>query len=147
MTNTIPSIAELINEAQDAPAFFTKNSAVGDTISGQVTAISLRQVRNFKTNLPETWDDGTPQLQIVVVVKDENLAKGEDDGSRSIYVKWWSTWRHNFAKAVREAGQTDVLVGGTFQATYVGEGDQTDPNLSAPKLFDYTYTAPVTAAV
>ena len=76
------SIAQLISEAQDATAFFTKESKVGDTITGTITAVSLRQVRDYITNKPNYWEDNTPQQQIVIVVDSDELATGDDDGGQ-----------------------------------------------------------------
>ncbi len=138
------SIAQLISEAQDATAFFTKDSKVGDAITGTITAVSLRQVRDYITNKPNYWEDNTPQQQIVIVVDSDELATGEDDGLRAVYVKWWGVWRKAFAKAITASGATEPEIGGILTVTFESEVPNKDTKMDAMKVYSYAYTNPAT---
>lgn len=137
--------AELIAEASDAPAFFDKDSAIGESVSGTITALSLRQTRDFKTKEPETWKDGTPRQQFVAVLQTTLNQFEGDDGKRSIYIKWWGSWRKAFAKSILTVNAEEPELGGSLRATFVGldvEGAKDD--MSPAKIFEYTYAAPGT---
>lgn len=133
--------ASIIAEASDAPAYFDKDSQIGDQVTGKITAISLRQTRNYKTKEPEFWKDGEPREQFVVVVQTDLAQFDGDDGKRSLYVKWWSHWRKAFAKAVLANGAEEPEVGGTLSVKFVGLGER-DDDLSPAKLFEYQYAVP-----
>lgn len=139
--------SDLIAEASDAPAYFDADSAIGDTITGRITAISLRQTRDFKTKKPETWEDGAPREQFILVLNSDLHQHETDDGKRSVYVKWWGKWRKSFAKAFLDAAalhgsEAEPEIGGTLTVTYVGEGEAPSAGMSPAKLFEYSYTPP-----
>lgn len=132
--------AERIAEASDAPAYFDKDSKPGDTVTGRITAISLRQTRDFKTKKPETWDDGSPREQFVLVLDTGANQFEGDDGKRSVYVKWWGRWRKAFAKAVLSTEAEEPELGGSLTATFVGLDDSAvDDGMSAAKVYEYIY--------
>lgn len=142
MSNANDALAQMIAEAQDAPAFFTKDSQVGASVSGTITNISIRQVRDFKTRKPLQWDDGSPQQQLVVIADRTDSATGEQTAF-SLYVKWWGNRRKEFAKAILDAGVDVPEVGGTITATYTGDSDAPrDPGMDAEKLYSYSYVPP-----
>lgn len=137
------AIAQLIAEAQDAPAFFTKDSKIGDSISGTISAISLRQTRDFRTNKPEAWEDGSPKQQLVIVVDSTELESDKgDDGKRSLYVKWWGVQRKAFAKAITADGAEQPVIGGELTATFVGEEPSKEKGFDPTKLYEYSYVEP-----
>jgi hypothetical protein len=138
---SMPDLSQLISEAQDAPAFFTKTSKPGTTITGIISSIAVRQTRDIKTKKPESWDDGAPKQQIVVIVDTTNTETGETE-SRSIYIRWWGANRKAFAAGIIDSGATTPELGGALTATYKGEGVQADKTLDPPKLYEYSYTAP-----
>lgn len=134
--------ADLFSESLSNKAFFTKDSQVGDTVTGTVIESEPRQTRNFDTNKLETWDDGSPMLQLVVSIQTDLTEDAEDDGVRSVYIKWWGESRKSILKAVKASGAPDILDGGTFTASYIGDGEQLDRKKSPPKIYAYEYTAP-----
>lgn len=136
------STADLLGESLSNRAFFNKDSQIGDTVVGEVVDFEVRQSRDFDDNKLETWDDGSPRLQIVVNIQTDIHDDEEDDGLRSLYVKWWGHDRKAFLTAIKDAGATDLAVGGTLQASYIGDGEQADRKKSAPKLRGYAYTVP-----
>src|SRR5262245_63233878 len=47
----------------------------------------LRQQRDFDTKLPKTWRDGSPAMEIRVVLMTELHVDEEDDGLLVVYVR------------------------------------------------------------
>lgn len=138
---SIPNaLAQMIGEAQDAPAFFSKESKLGDFIEGIITNISIRQARDFKSKKPETWDDGSPKQQIVIIIDSTN-GKGELV-SNSVYIKWWGPNRKSFASAVVEGGGVAPVDGGKLKVTFKEEIPSEEKGMDPQKIFSYEYTAP-----
>lgn len=135
------SFGELFAEASDAPAYFDKDTTIGEVLEGEITALSLRQTRDHKTKKPEFWDDGTPRQQFVLVVNTGMIQFDGDDGKRSVYIKWWGAWRKAFAKAVL-ATAAEPEIGGMLRAVYVGLGEPSAAGMSPAKLYDYEYQPP-----
>lgn len=134
--------ADLFSESLANKAFFTGDSVIGETVTGVVLDAEPRQVRDYDDNTLQFWDDGSPQLQLVINIQTDLEEDKDDDGTRSVYVKWWGTSRRNILKAVKASGAPDLLEGGTFTAAYIGDGEQKDRKKSAPKIYDYSYVAP-----
>jgi len=136
-------IKEMLAASQGAPSFFNADSRVGDSITGQITATAVRQATDFMTKAPLTWDDGNPREQIVITLATNLRDEGpDDDGARSIYVKWWGSQRQALVAAIKESGDDDIRVGGTFSATYVRDEPATERGLSATKIYSYRYQKP-----
>lgn len=137
------SLAEMIAEAQDAPAFFTKESKPKDQIIGFVESWSIRQTRDFRTKKPESWEDGSPKQQIVIIVKSDDLAKGDDDGMRSLYIKWWGKMRKDFAKAITDSGNSDLAKGGLLKMVYIADqpASEVEKGFDPEKYFTFAYNA------
>lgn len=137
------AVADLLSESLSNRAFFTKSSQIGDTVSGTIIDAEVRQSRDFDNNKLEFWDDGSPVLQLVVNIQtdlDEPTSEGEeDDGVRSVYVKWWGASRKALLKSIKEAGAADLDAGAAFTASYIGDGEQPDKKKSPPKLYAYGY--------
>lgn len=75
---------------------------VGETIEGEILAIRTKQLPKFGTEIPETWDDGSPKFTPIITVQTtEGDDEGEDDGKRDIYLR--SNAYTAFGKALREA--------------------------------------------
>lgn len=134
--------ADLLSENLSAKAAFNKDSKIGDTVTGTVLSFEVRQTRDYDTNELETWDDGSPCRQIVVNVQTDIFEDEDDNGERSIYVKWWGTSRRAFLRAIKEAGAKDLEEGGTLTASYIGDGEQANKRLAAPKLYSFEYRRP-----
>lgn len=131
------NVTDLLSESLSNKAFFNKDSKVGDTVSGTVLDSEVRQSRDFDDNKLEFWDDNSPRLQLVINVQTDIHDDEDDDGVRSVYVKWWGSQRKALLTAVKDAGINDLAPGDTFTASYIGDGEQTDRKKSAPKLYAY----------
>lgn len=140
MTNTPDALAQMIGAAQDAPAYFNKDSKIGDSITGIIRNVSVRQTRDFKTNKPESWEDGSPKQQIVVVL-DSTDDKGEVT-AHSVYVKWWGQRRKAFATAVVNGGSEAPEIGALLTVAFSGVEKATQKGMDDEKLFEYVYDAP-----
>lgn len=134
------SVEEAFAGANIAPAYFDKNSGVGENISGIITATVIRDKREKgKISL---WEDGTPQQNLIITIQTDLSQHEGDDGLRSIWIKWWGDQRKSIAKAVTAAKRSAPQLGDTLSVTYVGEGSQPkDKTLSPDKLWEYEYTA------
>jgi hypothetical protein len=142
------STADLLSESLSNRSFFSGESVIGDTITGTVVDYEARQTRDFDDNKLEFWDDGSPRLQLVINIQtDLPAVDADDEGIRSIYVKWWGQSRKAFLTAVKEAGVTDLAAGGTLTASYIGDGEKVDKKKNAPKLYAYGYQAPGLSAL
>lgn len=144
------AVKDLLAESLSNRAFFNKESVIGDTVTGTIIDSEVRQSRDFDDNKLEFWDDGSPVLQLVVNIQtdlNEPLEEGaEDDGVRSVYVKWYGAQRKALLTAVKESGIEDLDPGAQFTASYIGDGEQPDKKKSKPKLYAYGVKAPGTLA-
>lgn len=132
----------------DARAF--KFVAPGDTISGTINKIDVRQTRDFKTKAPVFWKgkDGEPdraQEQIVITVDtdldDVTEEYPEDDGERALYIKGWGPQKRSFIKAVKRIGRMPQD-GDTIVMTFTGLSTEVDKDSGQPwKEYVYTLTA------
>jgi hypothetical protein len=70
------------------PSISFKDSKIGDSFTGTITALETAQVRDFDSNEPKFWDDGKPQLQVVLTLDTEytDPTNSEDDGTRKLYL-------------------------------------------------------------
>ena len=89
-----------------------KFEQVGDSITGLITDITVRQATEFGTGAPQHFDNGDPKEQIVVTLKAEWIGRGvngqvstgaefvptdeDDDGHRAVYIKGWGPQRRAF---------------------------------------------------
>lgn len=139
-----PSVEEAFAAAMVAPGYFDKESPIGDSISGPITAIAFRPKREKGAIV--RWQDGSPQLNLILTIQTELHQDEADDGQRSIYVKWWGEQKKGIAKAVNSAKLAAPKVGDTLSVTYASDGPQpTDKQLSPEKFFEYSYTPAATA--
>lgn len=123
-----------------------KFPAVGTTVTGRITEKpTVQQQKDYTTEQPKFWDDGSPMMQLVVTVatseRDPEIT--DDDGTRRIYVK--GNLKTAVASAVRAAGARGLEVGGVLAVTYTGDGEKKNPKFNAPKLFSVVYTSATTA--
>ena len=131
------NVADLLSESLSNKAFFNKDSVIGDTVTGDILDSEVRQSRDFDDNKLEFWDDGSPRLQLVVNVQTDIRDDEDDEGIRSIYIKWHGASRKALLTAVKESGLSDLIPGSRFTASYTGVGEQTDRKKSPPKLYAY----------
>lgn len=143
-------LKEALQSALGAPAYFNKNSAVGDSVTGRIVAAAMRQSRDYDDNTPEFWTDGSAKMQLAVMLETEPgtvVPTGPDDrGDRSVFVKWWGDQRKDFATAIHRANVDDLETGGILIVTFTGLGEPvkltSGKEGSAPKLYTFEYMAP-----
>ncbi|MGL4941420.1 MAG: hypothetical protein ACRC44_08760 [Bifidobacterium asteroides] len=125
-----------------APAFFTKGSKQGDTVSGVVEKIEVTQMRDFQTQQPAYWNDGKPKEQIHIIIQTSlrDPAVDDDDGRRSLWVKGWGLQLKALREACRQAGVKSPRVGDTVAERFTGyrqEGNAPQPS----KVYEFKVTA------
>lgn len=119
-----------------------KFPAIGTTVSGRVTERpTVEQQRDFTTGELKWWEDGKPQLQLVITVStsERDPENPDDDGTRRFYVK--GQMKNAVAQAVRAAGAKGIEVGGTLTITYARDGQKSNPRFNAPKEYTAQYVA------
>lgn len=111
----------------------------GTTYTGIITDVTMRQSRKYESTELDTWDDGTPKMQVVLTIATDyrDQAQQDDDGTRMISINLWSGQKKALVAACKAAGVGEPQVGQRFTATHVsGIG-----NAKAPRVFEYTLTA------
>lgn len=113
----------------------------GTSISGIIENVTANQIRDFKSRQPKFFDDGQPQMQVLVTINTgvtDPMVK-DDDGRRTVYIKGFGLQRHAWLQALHNAGlrkAAEVRPGDRFTATFTGFGEA-KPGMNAPKLFEY----------
>lgn len=116
-------------------SFFTRDSSVGDSVTGPIVSIDVRQATDYTTKEPLWWQDGQPKEQIVVTVRADGIAPedADDDLHRSVYIKGWGVQRNAFIEAAKAH---KPQVGDIFTATFVAE--KPNPKGGNPaKVYEY----------
>lgn len=143
---------DAVNEflhSQGAKAFSFDN--VGDSVSGEIVGMDLRQQTNMETGEPLTWRDGSPRMVLVITIQTEAQDDEADDGQRTLWCRGG-----NFAvvsgkgtssltavkDALRRAGVKDLDIGGTIAMAYTGDGKPSARGMNAPKLYTVAYQPP-----
>ena len=111
----------------------------GTTYTGIITDVQMRQSRKYESTDLDTWDDGTPKLQVVITLATDyrDQAQQDDDGTRMISINLWSGQKKALVAACKAAGVGEPQTGQRFTATHVsGIG-----NAKAPRVFEYTLAA------
>ena len=109
------------------------------TYTGIITDVQMRQSRKYESTDLDTWDDGTPKMQVVFTLATDyrDQAQQDDDGTRMISINLWSGQKKALVAACKAAGVPEPQPGQRFTATHVsGIG-----NAKAPRVFEYTLTA------
>ena len=146
---TQPTAKDLLNDRTGGKS--AKFDTIGRTYTGRVLSATSRQHTDYMTNEPGVWNDGSPQLQLVITLATDEREPGDpaDDGHRSIYIKWWGVFRDELIKALEASGQAmgsrEVEVGATLTATYAR--DAPSKQGSPTKVIEYVYTPPNKSAV
>ena len=123
-----------------------KFASIGITVTGRITERpTVEQQRDFTTGDAKYWEDGKPQLQLVVTIsttlRDPEI--NDDDGTRRVYIK--GQLKNAVAQAVRAAGAKGLEIGGVLSVTYARDGVAKNPRFNAPKEYTAHYT-PAAAA-
>ena len=111
----------------------------GTTYTGIITDVTMRQSRKYESTDLDTWDDGTPKMQVVLTIATDyrDQSQQDDDGTRMASINLWSGQKKALVAACKAAGVTEPHTGQRFTATHVsGIG-----NAKAPRVFEYTLTA------
>ena len=107
----------------------------GTSYTGTITDVSMRQSRKYESTELDTWDDGTPKMQVVLTLATSyrDQSQQDDDGTRQLSINVWSGQKKALVAACKAAGVPEPMVGQTFTATHVsGVG-----NAKAPRVFEY----------
>jgi hypothetical protein len=121
-----------------------KFATIGDTHEGVIESKDVRQRKDFQTQEPLEWNDGSPQLEIVVALATSERADDDpdDDGVRKLYLKTWGQTMQELRRAVKAAGADDIEVGGHLKITYARDGEIKTRGFNAPKEFAMEYRKP-----
>jgi hypothetical protein len=119
---------------------------IGDTITGTILNLEMRQRTDIATGDPLTWPNGDPQMQAVIAVQTTEQDDEDDDGIRVLYVKGskkaGSRSLHDaVATAAKTAGK-NLEPGGTLTVTYTGDEPSKTKGFNPRKLYSATYAAP-----
>ncbi len=124
-----------------------KFDSVGVTVGGRITETpAVQQQRDFTTQELKVWEDGSPQMQLVVTIATDlrDPADPDDDGSRRLYIK--GQLKQAVAAAVRKAGAKSLEIGGVLTVTYTGDGVPSRKGINPPKQYAAEYS-PAAAGV
>jgi hypothetical protein len=128
----------LAGDRAPAAKFPKIKTSVGGPITEEPRVV---QQTDFTTRQPLTWSDGSPRMQLVVIVQTDRPDDENDDGRRRIFVK--GQMKDAVNHALRVAGVKDIAVGGTLTVTYIHDGERTDGGFgAAPKIYEATYVPP-----
>ena len=116
------------------PSISFKDSKIGDSFTGTITHLETAQVRDFDTNEPKFWDDGKPQVQVVLTLDTEysDPTNPDDDGTRKLYLVGAKLTA--MKAAVKEFGKP-VTVGQVITITFTGEKPNANKRFNATKLY------------
>jgi hypothetical protein len=123
-----------------------KFPTVGTVVTGRITQEpTVEQQRDYTSGELKFWDDGQPQMQMVVTLATSERSPeiNDDDGTRRIYVK--GQMKTAVAQAVRAAGARGLEVGGILTVTYSHDGERKNVRFNAPKNYTVEYV-PAAAA-
>ena len=111
----------------------------GTTYTGIITDVAMRQSRKYESTDLDTWDDGTPKMQVVLTIATDyrDQSQQDDDGTRMASINLWSGQKKALLAACKAAGVPEPQVGQRFTATHVsGVG-----NAKSPRIYEYTLAA------
>lgn len=132
-----------------AKSAFTKDSPLGTTVTGTILDASTSQIHDYMTGKPKEWDDGRPQMQIVVRIQTEQRVDGDDDGVRGVYIKTWGPWKESLMAAIKAIGKSkpsEALVPG-YGFTAQFSGTKPSSQGSDTKLYTYRIEPRASAAL
>jgi len=140
----IPSADEFLMGGGIPAASFP---TIGTTVEGEIVEPPrVEQQRDLTTGEAKYWADGSPMLQLRVVIQTGQIDTSipDDDGRRTLYVR--GNMLRAVRQAVRTAGARGLEVGGRLKVTYSGDGEPTKRGFNPPKLYEASYTPPSAAA-
>lgn len=133
-------------------SFFNLHSEPGDTVTGTIAKVDVKQVTNFQTKEPEFFPSGDPKKQVILTLQTSLREDADDDGKRSVYIPLWGEKKAALGEAMRAAGMkeasTALALGNTFTARFVGEERRHGKTGSyTEKIYEYAIQAASTAAL
>lgn len=124
-----------------------KFDTVGATHTGVVqSAPRERQQTKFGSQEPDFWPNGDPKMQILVDLKTDQRLDASDTGERTLYVAS-KNLKRAIGEAIRAAGASDILPGGTLTVQYIGNDPASANPANPAKMYTAQYTAPTSAFV
>lgn len=122
---------------KSVPSISFKDSKIGDSFTGVITELETAQVRDFETNEPKFWDDGNPQLQVVLTLATDYIDSDVegDDGTRKLYLVGQKLTA--MKAAVKEFGK-QIAKGQIITITFTGEKPNANKRYNATKLYGIT---------
>jgi len=122
---------------KSVPSISFKDSKIGDSFTGVITELETAQVRDFETNEPKFWDDGNPQLQVVLTLDTDYIDETVegDDGTRKLYLVGQKLTA--MKQAVKEFGK-QIAKGQIITITFTGEKPNANKRYNATKLYGIT---------
>jgi hypothetical protein len=124
-------------------AAFAKGDPIGLEVGGTVVGAPIvRQSTDLATGQPETWQDGNPKTEIVVVVQTNLRENADDDGQRRFFLRESSDQLRAVSAALAAVGAPEIEEGGYLSIKYTGDGVAPRPGFNAPRLHTATYQRP-----
>jgi hypothetical protein len=125
-----------------------KFDTIGTVIAGTlIREPEPRQQKDFRTQVPETWKDGSPKMMVVAQLATDlrDPEVPDDDGTRTLYIQG-KFLTEAVRAAVRAAHANGIHTGGKLTVQYTGDGEQTAEQIKArmspPKLYAAWYEPP-----
>lgn len=140
-----------IGDLDTGPAWSWKDQPIGTTLEGIVTASRRVQARDYETELPKTWEDGSPVMQTLVMIEladgtitrlyasggkfDAEGGKGEG-----------TSCERAIALAVRAAGDDRIRKGARLAVTLSGQAKPRSAKYKPAHLYTASYAKPAEEA-
>lgn len=120
------------------PGGFKKEDPVGKVCKGLIIDLDVRQAIDFDTQKPAVWEDGNPQMNLVITLQteDRDPAITNDDGKRALYAKKPSAMLRAISDAV---GDGQLALGGMLAVQFTETLPPKRAGLSGQKLFKAEY--------
>lgn len=128
---------------------FNKESVLGSVVGGIITEMEVKQQTDIMDGSPKTWDNGDPQMQLVITIQTDGIAiTDDDDGKRRFYVKGSKTagsksMHDAVLSAVKASGAKALEIGGHLKVKFTGTEPAKTRNLSDSKLWAAKYVPPI----
>lgn len=129
------SVNDLLNGGGIPSAKFP---TVGTVVKGTIVSAKTSQQRDMDTDELKTWNDGSPMMQIEIVLQtDERDPEVEDDdGQRKLWVKGGMM---TAVKAAIKKANSKLEAGGTLAVKYSGNGEPKKKGYNPPKQYVAEY--------
>lgn len=112
---------------------------VGTCYEGVIVDIATGEQRD-PDGATRRFKSGDVRRQVILTIQTTLSDNADDDGRRRLFVKGFMV--KPFREAIAKAKAPGPRPGGRVKVTYTGDGEKTNPSLSAPKQFSVTYKAP-----